>query len=75
MNQTLKQRIARAQYVYGPTLGLSAMCAIAAALELVCGLMSQTEIADFVAFPAAALFSVIALCMVWSVIRDERRYA
>ena len=74
MKHTIAERINRLFYVH-TNLSLAVFLIVGTAVELLCGMNIDHFTALWIAYPAAGLFSIIALCIVWSVIRWERRYA
>lgn len=57
-------------------LSMAVFALIGAVVEVVCGLCLRDEFfALWIAYPAAGFMAIAALCIVWSVIRWERRYS
>ena len=61
-------------YVYSAATGNCFLIA-AALIEFACGYALGGDIATWIAYPAAGLFAIVALCSQWSIIRDIRKYA
>lgn len=73
--KTLKRYISHLFYVHTEMGGSVAMF-LGAGLEIMCGAgLGWDNPIAILAFFAADIFAVIALCMLWSVYRWERRHA
>jgi hypothetical protein len=73
--RSFSRYISHVFYVYSEAAGAVFMLA-GAALELACGAaLGWDHPIAILAWHAADIFTVIALCMVWSIYRSELRFA
>ena len=74
MSRTFTQRLSHIFYVHHSATG-ACFLLLAALVEILCGYNVDEMTATWIAYPAAGLFAIVALCNVWSIIRFERKYA
>ena len=64
----------RLMYVHTDLAAVFVLLLPAALIELACGASLGGDIQIWFANPAAGFFFIVSLCVVWSVIRFERRF-
>ena len=69
------KRLKNIAYVHGPQIGFISFALIGAILEMACSVSLGAEHPiGVLAYYAALLFAVMALCSIWSIVRFEQRY-
>ena len=61
-------------YVHGPNIGMIWMCVICAALLGVAQINQPDLYLNIAFFHLAIAFLIIAMCVIWSIVRFEQRY-